>query len=668
MGLSDLRRLHTDRQQAHQQIGGPCASTSPYRTLGVIGQQHVQAVIAKAQQRGLHVLAWDWTLTEATAAALGVERRGSLLEVVAAADIISVHVLPTADTQGLVGRAFFEAMREGGVFIDASGGAVVDEAALVWAMETKGIRAGTAVAAATTGALGHVTPHPPDSEVHCSPCSNSSGGLHNPVDEGQSPQERRPEQATRPLQVQGPTPPSVLPGRAQRALRAKSTPRSSPKAGQASGSLHQTKTDGQIVTTTPQQRPLNADADATLHCSRVLRVWDALDACRASMQARLQKRYPHLQFSALPQPVPEATQAVAPKVARPPRNVLTGPQQTGRRLPRSLPPSVDQSPRQKQTPHTTPRATPQTSGDPPRLPWYPPRPTGCPSPSTHAPDPPLAPGALPPSPANPRLTYPTDSGRGVIVVPCERTGGSPPSKTSTPQANPTLKRRKKSRRTSQNRPPLSLLHCAQKVPSPTHKSPPAEGPSGSPALRISSDLWDAMWQDDPVLTLIPSLQGHSEPAPTAAPRAPLMKPKQKVPEDWLNVLAVRSLHNAAGTIQRVWRGHWVRSRMPRVKAIAQARHYYDVYNQAAYIIQDFFHYVMQTRYGQRLLVPKPQIPQRQLQWQAPSYQLHWQPTMQPPGHWPQAVPHVVHPHQVHTLQHLAAHAAHLMGGHQSGSR
>lgn len=46
------------------------------------------------------------------------------------------------ETAGLCGREFFEAMKDGAIFINTTRSTVVDEEALVWAMEEKGIRAG----------------------------------------------------------------------------------------------------------------------------------------------------------------------------------------------------------------------------------------------------------------------------------------------------------------------------------------------------------------------------------------------------------------------------------------------------------------------------------------------------------------------------------------------
>jgi D-3-phosphoglycerate dehydrogenase len=64
------------------------------------------------------------------------------LEVARASDIVSVHVALKPDTRMLIGPDFFQAMRDGAYFINTSRGETVDQAALVEAIHTKGIRAG----------------------------------------------------------------------------------------------------------------------------------------------------------------------------------------------------------------------------------------------------------------------------------------------------------------------------------------------------------------------------------------------------------------------------------------------------------------------------------------------------------------------------------------------
>ncbi len=55
--------------------------------------------------------------------------------------MVSLHVAANADTRAWANRVFFEAMKEGAFFINTSRSSVVDEDALEWAMDNRGIRA-----------------------------------------------------------------------------------------------------------------------------------------------------------------------------------------------------------------------------------------------------------------------------------------------------------------------------------------------------------------------------------------------------------------------------------------------------------------------------------------------------------------------------------------------
>jgi D-3-phosphoglycerate dehydrogenase len=119
------------------------------RTLGLVGTGQIgREVVARARGFGMNVVAWSRSLTDESAAELGVERRGELLDVARDSDVVSVHVALTPETRGLVGADFFGAMREGAYFVNTSRGEVVDQEALRRAMREKDIRAGLDVFAA----------------------------------------------------------------------------------------------------------------------------------------------------------------------------------------------------------------------------------------------------------------------------------------------------------------------------------------------------------------------------------------------------------------------------------------------------------------------------------------------------------------------------------------
>ena len=60
-------------------------------------------------------------------------------------DAVTLHVSANAESERMCDRAFFEALRPGACFINTSRGSVVDEAALMDAARSKGVRVGVDV-------------------------------------------------------------------------------------------------------------------------------------------------------------------------------------------------------------------------------------------------------------------------------------------------------------------------------------------------------------------------------------------------------------------------------------------------------------------------------------------------------------------------------------------
>lgn len=113
------------------------------RTLGLIGVGKIgQEMIPRAQAFGMPVIAWSRSLTPERAAELGVEFKATPIDVAREADVISAHLALNSETKGLLDADFFAAMRTRAYFINTARGEVVDHAALVDAMRSRGIRAG----------------------------------------------------------------------------------------------------------------------------------------------------------------------------------------------------------------------------------------------------------------------------------------------------------------------------------------------------------------------------------------------------------------------------------------------------------------------------------------------------------------------------------------------
>lgn len=105
--------------------------------VGAIGRE----VIARAQAFGMHVTAWSRSFTDAEATAARVMRASSPEEAVRDADIVTVHLALTPETKGRLGFSIFEAMKPGAHFINTSRAEIVDEPALLAALDGKGLRA-----------------------------------------------------------------------------------------------------------------------------------------------------------------------------------------------------------------------------------------------------------------------------------------------------------------------------------------------------------------------------------------------------------------------------------------------------------------------------------------------------------------------------------------------
>ena len=113
------------------------------RTLGLIGLGKIgQEMIRRARAFGMPVIAWSRSLTPDRAEELGVEYRARAVDVASEADVVSMHLALNPKTKDFIGAGFFAAMREGAYFVNTARGEVVNQAALVEAMRSRGLRVG----------------------------------------------------------------------------------------------------------------------------------------------------------------------------------------------------------------------------------------------------------------------------------------------------------------------------------------------------------------------------------------------------------------------------------------------------------------------------------------------------------------------------------------------
>ena len=111
------------------------------RTLGVAGVGSIgREVVRRAQALGMRVVAWSRSLDDATARGLGVERARDLLALAREADFLSLHVALTKETRGLISREVLAALRPGAALVNTARAELVDEAALLEAVQAGRLR------------------------------------------------------------------------------------------------------------------------------------------------------------------------------------------------------------------------------------------------------------------------------------------------------------------------------------------------------------------------------------------------------------------------------------------------------------------------------------------------------------------------------------------------
>lgn len=106
------------------------------KTLGIVGLGQIgQALCRRAKGFGLHITAYDLYPNERFAQSWGV-RYLPLPELLASADIVSLHAPATADTRQLINGATLALMKRGAYLINTARGELVDEAALAEALRS----------------------------------------------------------------------------------------------------------------------------------------------------------------------------------------------------------------------------------------------------------------------------------------------------------------------------------------------------------------------------------------------------------------------------------------------------------------------------------------------------------------------------------------------------
>ncbi len=124
------------------QAGTRAGITLAGRTLGVIGLGRIGRLVAGyGAALGMRVLAWSENLTPERAAAGGAVYAAKA-DLLAAADVVSLHLVFSPRTAWVLGAAEIAAMKKGAMLINTSRAGLVDQAALLEALRAGRIWAG----------------------------------------------------------------------------------------------------------------------------------------------------------------------------------------------------------------------------------------------------------------------------------------------------------------------------------------------------------------------------------------------------------------------------------------------------------------------------------------------------------------------------------------------
>jgi phosphoglycerate dehydrogenase-like enzyme len=136
--LAVLRRIHPLAAQMAAGDWPPAmGGTLAGRTLGILGLgRHGRPVAEIAAAFGMLVLAWDRNPGRAYDDDEWVHQRLPLDELLARADVVSVHLKLTPESTGLVNAERLARMRPGSILVNTARGAIVDETALVEALHS----------------------------------------------------------------------------------------------------------------------------------------------------------------------------------------------------------------------------------------------------------------------------------------------------------------------------------------------------------------------------------------------------------------------------------------------------------------------------------------------------------------------------------------------------
>ncbi|WP_409522538.1 D-2-hydroxyacid dehydrogenase family protein [Nitrincola sp. MINF-07-Sa-05] len=137
---------HITTEHAALRSNGPWQSTLGVslhgKTLGLLGLGKIGEAVARVGQAfGMQVVAWSQNLTQERTNAVGVSLAASKEDLLSRSDVVSIHLVLSERTCGLVGAKELGLMKPSAFLVNTSRAAIIDQAALIHALE-QGLIAG----------------------------------------------------------------------------------------------------------------------------------------------------------------------------------------------------------------------------------------------------------------------------------------------------------------------------------------------------------------------------------------------------------------------------------------------------------------------------------------------------------------------------------------------
>jgi phosphoglycerate dehydrogenase-like enzyme len=138
--LSLMRHIHEEDKRSREGSWGTTVGVGlKGKTLGLIGLGHIGSLVAKVGKAfDMNIIAWSQNMTAERAKACDarlVDKETLFRE----SDVVSVHLVLSDRSRGLVGAEELELMKSSAFLVNISRGPIVDEKALIDVLERKAI-------------------------------------------------------------------------------------------------------------------------------------------------------------------------------------------------------------------------------------------------------------------------------------------------------------------------------------------------------------------------------------------------------------------------------------------------------------------------------------------------------------------------------------------------